>query len=48
VIRRYGQLALKNEEKKEIGDMAGLYGGEIQYFLESQFSFDTHLWNEER
>ena len=30
--------------KREIGDIAGYYGGEIQVFLESQFRF----WNAER
>ena len=30
--------------KKEINDIADHYGGEIQYFLESQFTF----WNTER
>ena len=28
--------------KREIGDIAGHYGGEIQIFLESQFAFGTH------
>jgi len=33
--------------KKDIGEIAGLYGGEIQYFLESQFAIDTSSWNAE-
>ena len=34
--------------KREIGDIAGYYGGEIQIFLESHFISDTCLWNAER
>lgn len=33
--------------KKEIVDIADHYGGEIRYFIESQFIIDTQFWNAE-
>jgi hypothetical protein len=34
--------------KKEVKEIAGLYGGEIQFFLENQFLIDTSDWNRGR